>query len=239
MGALFLSSVAVSVGKCRQSQQTHAPFALAFFFFSPLTAPTKLVKAARKSVVVKAAKKPVVVSPNKAANEASLNRAQDKILQTMGQLRAIGLYQPKKDQLMSFSGNAKTPEGYKKNVGILRKQEFLLYPTTDTVELTKKGVVYVGDGIDASTLSNAKFHENVKSMLTNKGALIFDKLADGSVRDKLQTARELGYDLTKLSGYEKDLSKMSSLGFLTKTKTTIQLTDKCFPLGHPTTSDDV
>ena len=48
----------------------------------------------------------------------------------------------------------------------------------------------------------------------------------------MDVAKALGYDLDKLSGFEKDLSKMSSLGFLVKDKDTMQLTAKCFIAGR-------
>lgn len=174
---------------------------------------------------------PKAKAPTKAPGP--LKPALDNILQMMGKLHSIGHNQPKRDQVQSFSGNAKTPEGFKKNMGILKKEGWVLYPSKDTVELTEQGLEYVGD-VDPSSLSIDEFHENIKEMLPSKQAKeIFDMITDGKIHSKKDIIMKLGLDPNKLSGLEKNLSKMSKLGFLEKNQTTIQLTDKCFPLGRP------
>ena len=132
-----------------------------------------------------------------------------------------------------MSGNGKTLEGFKKNCGNIKKKLYLHYPDAKTMALTENGIAYVGE-LDAETITNEYFQEQViKPLLSKKAGLVFDALSDGDVHQKRQVAMELGYDMAKLSGYEKDLSKMSKLGFLNKDKTTLQLTDKCFIRGHP------
>ena len=160
---------------------------------------------------------------------APLKPALEAILQTLGKLRAIRKTQPTREMVQNMSGNAKTKAGYEKNCGILRKQGFVEYPCSKTVALTDQGIQHVGEP-DPSDLSNETFHAAIKEMIPPKAGLIFDALIDGKVHDRKQTAKDLGYDMNKLSGYDKNLSRMSSLGFLTYDKKTIQLTKMCFPL---------
>lgn len=158
-----------------------------------------------------------------------LNAAQEVILQTLGKLRAVKKDEPTREMVMQMSKNSKTKAGYDKNCGILRKQGFLAYPSSKTMELTDTGVAHVGSP-DPSDMTNEVFHASIKQMISKKAGLIFDAIVDGKVHDRKKTAEDLGYDMTKLSGYDKDLSKMSSLGFLDYDKTTLQLTKMCFPM---------
>lgn len=150
----------------------------------------------------------------------------------MGKLRAIGIYEPTRDDVQNFSGNGKTKEGFKKNLGVLSKQGYVEYRSAKTVALSEEGIDHVGD-VDPSSLSIEEHHESIKAMLPPSAGKIFDALADGAVHNRLETAKKLGYDLNKLTGYDKNLSKMSTMGFLNKDKQSFQLTDKCFPLGRP------
>jgi len=151
----------------------------------------------------------------------------------MGKLYAIGIAEPTREMVQSYSGNSKTPEGFKKNMGQIKKGGFTSYPSGNTVALTNIGLEYVGD-VDPSSLSIDEFHVNIKEMLVSKQAKeIFDLLVDGQVHQKMDLVAKLKLDPKKLSGFEKNISKMSSLGFAVKNKTTVQLSDKCFPLGRP------
>ena len=162
-----------------------------------------------------------------------LSASQVKILETLGKLHAAKIEQPTRDLLQTLSGNTKTVEGFKKNMSILKKHGYINYPDGKTVELTSLGLEYVGDSIDTSDLTNEQMQANIKEVLSKAGGRILDAINDGKVHNKDEVAKQLGYDMNKLSGYNKDLSKMSTLGYLDKTSTTIQLKDICFPFGRP------
>lgn len=181
-------------------------------------------KVAKKNSNTKAAAPP-------SKTDFQPNAAQAKILHTMGDLRAIGMTQPTRAQVQSFSGNTKTEAGFVKNMGLLRKHKYIV--GSDTLELMPKGVAFVGTNNDPSNVTLEKFHQNIKLLLSKKGGLIFDALVDGKVHNKREVAERLGYDMKKLSGYEKDLCKMSSLGLLDKKENDIQLTGMSFPYGRP------
>ena len=159
---------------------------------------------------------------------------EEEIVQALGKLHAAGITEPKRDMVQAMSGNGKTPESFKKNMGILKKHKgYIEYPSATTVSLTDAGREYVGEP-EPGSITNEVFHEEmIKVLLSKKGKEIFDEISDGKIHDKKEVAKRMGYDMNKLSGFDKDLSKMSTLGFVEKTKPTIQLTDKCFPMGRP------
>ena len=164
------------------------------------------------------------------STDFKLNTQKMKILKTIAMLRMASISKASKEQVQIMSGNSKTKAGFDKNLGQLKKAGFLVYVGAN-VELTEKGLAVVGD-VDPSSLSTESFHENIKKVLSKKGGSIFDFISDGKKYNKMDVAKALGYDLDKLSGFEKDLSKMSSLGFLVKDKETMQLTAKCFIAGR-------
>jgi len=187
-------------------------------------------KAASKKIVnVKHSK-----SSGGGKKSGGLNPKQVGILEALGKLHAVGITEPKRDMVQALSGNSKTTEAFKKNMGIIRsKFGYLEFPSSTTVALTDAGREYVGEP-DPESLTNAYFKEHMmKPLLSKKAGEILDAISDGEVHNKIIVAQDMGYDMDKLSGYEKDLSKMSTLGFLDKTKDTIQLTDQCFPSGRP------
>jgi hypothetical protein len=159
-----------------------------------------------------------------------INGPQMKILKTVAKLQGLRV-ETSRDIVQSMSGNSKTEQGFVKNLGILRKKG-LIEPGSTVILLTDQGRQLVGV-VDPSSLSNNEFLTDIKTLVSKKAGKIIDFLIDGTARDRTDTAFALGYDLSKLSGYDKDLSKLSSLGFLQRGKTMIQLTNKCFPLGRP------
>ena len=95
--------------------------------------------------------------------------------------------------------------------------------------MTEKGLAYVGDVSVVECITNKSVQEFIKKCLTPKERILVDLLVDGMEHNKMEVETLLKYDLMKLSGYDKMLSKMNSRGFLTRTKSTIQLADKFFP----------
>ena len=142
---------------------------------------------------------------------------------------------PSRKNVQAFSGNTKTKAGFEKNLGQLKKGGYLTYGPGSTLILSEKGSSLFSLSSSASSaLTNESIHEDMKEMLSPKARLIFDALLDGERHDRKVVALELGYDMSKLSGYQKDISKMKTLGFLEyPTKTEIRLSDTCFPLGRP------
>jgi len=178
-------------------------------------------------------KKIVKAKHNKGSNAVKVSPKEEAILQAIGKLHAGGIQEPKRSMVQGMSKNSKTPEAFKKCLGAIKKKGLLLYPSGETIALTDEGISFVGV-FDPESFTNANFHDEViKELLSKKDRTIFEALVDGKVHDRKAVAEKLGYDMSKLSGYDKDLAKMGTLGYLDKTKTTLQLTDTCFPKGRP------
>lgn len=169
------------------------------------------------------------------SSKKSVKPAQRAILEAMAKLKSAGFDSQDRGFVQTFSKNGKTLEGFKKNVGLLKKAGLLSYGSASTLELTQEGMDFVGYDADAAPATNDEFHSLIKDVLPNKQAKqIFDLLVDGGVHDKKEIAMQIpNLDMSKLSGFNKNLSKLSTMGYLDKTQTTMQLTDKCFPKGRP------
>ena len=106
------------------------------------------------------------------------------------------------------------------------------------VELTAKGASLVGPVASSSESDLKRILEEyseqfkkflVKNKVSKRGVLVYDVLSDRKAQDKNKVAKQMGCDMSKLSGFEKDLNRLSALRFLKKVGNMIQLTDKCFP----------
>ena len=176
------------------------------------------------------------VKPKSGAKKGELkdfkiNGPQMKILKTVAKLERLQI-ETTKATVQSMSGNLKSESGFTKNLSILRKQG-LLGRGNAIIELTKQGRQLDGV-VDSSQMSQNEFWTEIKQVLLPPAAgKIFDALIDGQVHEKKTIITKLGYQPDKLTGFNKYLSKMSSLGYLAKTKSHLQLTDKAFPLGRP------
>ena len=154
------------------------------------------------------------------------------ILEAVAQYRAIGLV-PSKQQVQGMAGMAKTEAAFVKYLGQLRKDGFI---SKGSFELTPLGVKTAGD-VDTASFTNEQFQEKCLAPLISKAAFkILQHINDGKKYDKMEVAKDLNYDLAKISGFNKDVSKMGTLGLLDqdlKKKEILQLTDMCFPRGRP------
>ena len=156
------------------------------------------------------------------------------ILKAIGRLAKTG-QEPSRQHVQLFSGNNRTVEGFKKNLGSLRKKKLIEYGA-GTLKLTEDGSNYLENycGMDMSTpIGNKEAQDICKSLLKPKARSIFGELLDGKAHERVDVARSLHYDMDRLSGFKKDISTMKSLGFLKYVNgTKIQLTDLSFPAGR-------
>lgn len=191
--------------------------------------PGRTLKKEPKSVAHSV--KPTVAKKTKMSKSKTISGPQIKILHALGRFKGAGMENPTREQVQILSGNGRTLEGYKKNCGILKKDGYISYPSKDTLELTEKGSQFAGD---EATTTDFEWHELLKELIGVKQATeIFELLSDGAERTKEFVVRELKLDPKRLSGFEKNLSKMNKMGILKKTKTTVQLTPYCFISRRP------
>jgi len=117
----------------------------------------------------------------------------------------------------------------------LKKKELIEYPDKDTIRLTAKGKAQadLADLADAPAADNDSVQADLKKQfLGGKAALMFDILVDGRVHDRLAVANTVG--ITNKATLAVMLSNMKKNGIIEYDRTTVQLTDKCFPFGRPT-----
>jgi hypothetical protein len=197
----------------------------------------------------KATAKPKAVKKRTTAKHSAPSRSAggkkksvgQKILSAIAELRLLGISTPRRVQVAFFSGygNGNTP-GFAKALSILKKNEYIEYPSKQTVNLTVTGNAEAGPVADPAT-SNAVVHERIKKYLKGgKTGLILDQLSDGLAHKRMDVATATGYTIEKLSGFAKIVSNMKSLGILDYPKDAtdpknilIQLTDTMFPFGRP------
>lgn len=160
-----------------------------------------------------------------------VNEKQLAILRTIVKLRRLGIHAPIKQLVQLLSGNVQTKPGFDKNLGYLRKQGLVDFPGPVVVSSTDKGITHVGT-VDPSDLTSRFCLNCVKQLFARKIRPLFDIMSDGNEHNKLTVARRLGYDMDKLSGFEKELGSMVKIGYLMRDGDMVQLTDKCFPFGR-------
>ena len=115
----------------------------------------------------------------------------------------------------------------------LKKKELIEYPDKDTIRLTAKGKAQA-DLADAPAADNESVQADLKKQFLGggKAAQMFDILVDGRVHDRLAVASTVG--ITNKATLAVTLSNMKKNGIIEYDRTTVQLTDKCFPFGRPT-----
>ena len=199
-----------------------------------LTAEIFILCTGKKVATTPKANKASVTPKNGATKSITVKPAHMKILEATKKLLRAGFDTLEKDTVQTFSDNTKTPEGFKKNLGLMKKAGLISY-SGSRMELTNLGMEAIGYDDNTAPATNEVFHAIIADILPNKQAKqIFEVGLDGNEHDKQKVAiNDLGLDPKKLSGFNKNLSKLSTMGYLTKTKTTFKLTDKCFPCGRP------
>ena len=114
----------------------------------------------------------------------------------------------------------------------LKKKDLIEYPDKDTIRLTPKGKAQT-DLADAPADNQSVLADLKKQFLGGgKAALMFDILVDGRIHDRITLANTVG--MTNKATLAVALSNMKKNGIIEYDRTTVQLTDKCFPFGRPT-----
>ena len=111
----------------------------------------------------------------------------------------------------------------------LKKKGLITY-NKDTVQLTKLGRAKAKP---VSALpDNASAQKDIKTRfkLAGRAAVLFDQLADGNIHDRHAIVGGLGFQ-SKNSGAVM-LCNLRKTGILDYDKTTVKLTDLCFPFGR-------
>jgi predicted transcriptional regulator len=171
-----------------------------------------------------------------------LNKVHDSILIALAKWDIAGKKQPDRRQVALMAGCADKFEGFKKNLSKLKKEQFVVYPDGNTVELTEKGHAHVGSlSVVVKPASNDGMQDFIKSQLLKgkREIEVFDFLKDGGAKSREEIGIATNY-LDKPEGFKKLLSSMKSRGVLEfpddttgQNRKMVQLTEMAFPLGRP------
>lgn len=143
-----------------------------------------------------------------------VSESQQRILDALAMLDAIGIPEADRTQLALFAKMRPTSGGYKNNLGVLRNQAgYISYPTPGTVALTGEGRKHA-DAADAPQTTE-ELHRQVRDMVTaSKWALLevlIDTYPDELAREDLAGA--VGVPPTS-GGFKNNLGSLRSLGLV-------------------------
>ena len=111
------------------------------------------------------------------------------------------------------------------------KKKGLIEYSKDTMNLTDIGRAKA-NVTDMPDNSSTQEELKKKHKIGGKQAVMFDILLDGHEHDRAEIATKVGY--TNKKSFAVALSNLKKTGLLEYDKTTIKLTDVCFPFGRPT-----
>ena len=113
----------------------------------------------------------------------------------------------------------------------MKKQGLIEYDKT-SIRLTTKGREEKATIVDIPDNESIQQELKVKHKLgSGKQGKLFDMLLDGKSHDRAHVAESVGY--TNKATFAVALSNMKKMGIIEYDKSTIQLTDSCFPFGRP------
>ena len=154
-----------------------------------------------------------VAPPTGRPTDASISRSQQRILDTLVWLEAIGLAPVHKTQVAIFAGNSPTSGGYANNLGRLRSRGLIEYPQPAHVELLEAGrdVAVPPD----TPVTNEELHAQLQNKLPRSQWAIVQALIDvyPDSLAKSELAEIIGQSPTS-GGYANNLGRLRSLGLI-------------------------
>lgn len=155
------------------------------------------------------AREPVSRRPDSAPD--GMTRSQQRILDVLSGLEAIGVEEPHKNVVAVFAGVSPTSGGYFNNLGALRTQGLATYPRAGAVALTETGRSVAAPPETPATL--AGLHDAWCAVLTASQATILRALIElyPEPIEKGELAAQIGVSPTS-GGYFNNLGRLRTLG---------------------------
>ncbi len=157
--------------------------------------------------------KPASNGVSKHTADASLNEPRQKILDTLDRLVSVRVYEPLRNHVAFFAGVSPNSSGFDKNIGILRRDGYLTFPSPGRIALTQKGRDV--SAITADPPTTEELQEQVMRLVSGpQGAIL--KLLIAEYPDNVgrgQLAQRTGQSNTS-SGFDKNLGRLRALGFI-------------------------
>lgn len=159
--------------------------------------------------------KPVIRNERTTDPDAKLTGPEQKILDGLAELEALGLPNPVRIQV-ALLANYTHPQstGFVKALGSLSTKGLITYPTPGTVAMTDSGRD-LGNQSERP-LSSAELHERVIGLLQPIQGKILRELIDenGAPIDRADLAARTGYTHVQSTGFVKAIGRLSSLGLI-------------------------
>jgi hypothetical protein len=152
--------------------------------------------------------------PARAAGDLNVSQPQQRILDALAALEAIGLVDAHKTQLALFAQASPKSSSYSNNLGHLNNQLGLIrYPSPGRVALTAEGRA-IADASGAPT-STSELHDFVYSLVGGAKARLLEQLvaAYPAALNKQQLADAAGASPTS-SSFSNNLGQLRSLGLI-------------------------
>lgn len=145
----------------------------------------------------------------------NLTGPEQKILDELAGLAALGIHQPPKPQVSALCSYANPRSGgFSGPLGRLVAAGLVSYPSVGTMALTEAGAERASS--DAPPLNNAELQRRVLEKFSGPPARILDELikAYPQALDKAELGQKLGYQNPRSGGFSGPLGTLSRLGFV-------------------------
>jgi len=118
------------------------------------------------------------------------------------------------------------------------KKKGMIQYDSESIFLTSEGRSKANSTGTVEVLDNKSAQADLKERfkLGGKAREMFDAMIDGRVHDRFALATQVG--ITNKGTLSVMLSNLKKNGIFLVTKTTLQLSDMCFPMGRPTGADE-
>jgi hypothetical protein len=188
---------------------------------APATAPQPPVKVDRVSAFSNASKLAPVVkrSPPAArpalAGEGALTGPQQRILDELAELRALGIDPADKRQLGLMCGYTNVRSGgFTEPLGALLKAGLVVYPRAGEVQITAEGLALAKQVSTPAT--TGALQERILSKLDGPRAKILRELIGQFPNDvdKVELGQKLGYSNPRSGGFTEPLGSLRELGLI-------------------------
>jgi hypothetical protein len=144
---------------------------------------------------------------------AGVSRPQQRMLNALANLEALGLTPAPRNQIAALSDQSPRSSGFEKNMSTLRSSGYIRYPNSDSMELTDEGRQIAQADAGGTTLAeiHAGWREIVSGPQWRMCQALIGVYPDAMERAAL--AAESSQSVTS-SGFEKNLSTLRTLGLI-------------------------
>ena len=154
-------------------------------------------------------------TPKELYTPGDLSGPEQRILDALAELEAIGIPEPPRMQVALFAGYTHlSSKGFSNSIGTLRSAGRIDYPRQGTIALTDQGRVAANQVTEPRSMT--EIHARVKQLLGNVAARVLQPLLD-AYPDALYRAELMalaGYGHASSKGFANTIGRLRSLGLI-------------------------